>query len=121
MRERARRSRPSGPASVVPARPAPPVGARRAPDRCRRPRRRAHRRRRPEGHGQEAFLDALRGAGAAGGSVTRLDGGAERAVGSLDAARRNGIAYVPRERGHAVFAWISLGIARSVETPRLAI
>jgi ABC-type sugar transport system ATPase subunit len=61
-----------------------------------------------EGHGQSEFLEALRGAGAFGGEVIRHADGREVAVGSTRAAAHNGIAYVPRERGHALFRWMSI-------------
>jgi ABC-type sugar transport system ATPase subunit len=61
-----------------------------------------------EGHGQSEFLEALRGAGAFDGEVIRHADGREVAVRSTRAAARNGIAYVPRERGHALFRWMSI-------------
>jgi ABC-type sugar transport system ATPase subunit len=61
-----------------------------------------------EGHGQTEFLEALRGAGSLGGEVLRHVDGREVAVRSSRAAASNGIAYVPRERGHALFRWMSI-------------
>ena len=48
-----------------------------------------------EGHGQHAFLNALRGAGAVAGEVRAADG---RALRSPREAFSAGIAYVPRDR-----------------------
>ena len=61
-----------------------------------------------EGHGAETFLDALRGVKIVSGKVVRhTESGAVR-VTSTKAAARQGIAFVPRERGHAVFRWMSI-------------
>lgn len=51
-----------------------------------------------EGQGQDLFIKALNGQGAAGGTVLRASDGEEVAITSPADARRNGIAYVPRER-----------------------
>ncbi len=61
-----------------------------------------------EGQGQERFLDALRGAGSLEGDVVRHDGGRDLPIRSTAAAARHGIAYVPRERRQALFAWMSI-------------
>jgi ABC-type sugar transport system ATPase subunit len=61
-----------------------------------------------EGHGQVPFLDALRGAGSVDGQVL-IHGEAETAdVGSTAEAARSGVAYVGRERGQAIFGWMSI-------------
>jgi ABC-type sugar transport system ATPase subunit len=52
-----------------------------------------------EGHGQDLFLNALRGLRVPGGGrVTRVDGESAVHVDGPRAARRHGIAYLPRER-----------------------
>jgi ABC-type sugar transport system ATPase subunit len=62
-----------------------------------------------EGHGQDAFLDALRGAGeTVGGEIVRHGHEGDVVIGSTHAAARHGIAYVPRERRQALFAWMSI-------------
>jgi ABC-type sugar transport system ATPase subunit len=61
-----------------------------------------------EGHGQHAFLEALRGAGAVEGEIVRHVDGRDVTIRSRSAAARNGIAYVPRERGTAIFRWMSI-------------
>jgi ABC-type sugar transport system ATPase subunit len=61
-----------------------------------------------EGHGQEPFLDALRGAGAVDGQVLVHAQAGTANVGSTAAAARAGVAYVGRERGQAVFGWMSI-------------
>jgi ABC-type sugar transport system ATPase subunit len=61
-----------------------------------------------EGHGQTEFLDALRGTGAVAGEVVRIESGREVIVRSTKGAAKHGIAYVPRERGHALFRWMSI-------------
>jgi ABC-type sugar transport system ATPase subunit len=61
-----------------------------------------------EGHGQEAFLWALRGAGADGGEVIRHEDGRDIVVRSVEQAAKHGVAYVPRERRQATFAWMSI-------------
>ena len=61
-----------------------------------------------EGHGQHEFLEALRGAGSAGGDVIRHVGGSERRIRSTHQAAAAAIAYVPRERRHALFGWMSI-------------
>ena len=60
-----------------------------------------------EGHGQEEFLDALRGSQAVGANVVRHDGHRQTPIQSIKDASRSGVAYVPRERRHAVFDWMS--------------
>jgi ABC-type sugar transport system ATPase subunit len=61
-----------------------------------------------EGHGQHEFLEALRGAGVFAGEVIRHEDGGDAQITSTRNAARNGIAYVPRERGTAVFRWMSI-------------
>jgi ABC-type sugar transport system ATPase subunit len=62
-----------------------------------------------EGHGQEEFLDALRGSvAAAAGTVVRHRDGVEIAFHSPRQAAKERIAYVPRERRQALFAWMSV-------------
>ena len=61
-----------------------------------------------EGHGQDQFLDALRGAGAIAGEVVCHEGGHEVVIRSPVQAARHGIAYVPRERRQSLFGWMSI-------------
>jgi ABC-type sugar transport system ATPase subunit len=62
-----------------------------------------------EGHGQDAFLEALRGnVGAISGRIVRHDRGKEYVIKSTSGAAARGIGYVPRERQHALFAWMSI-------------
>jgi ABC-type sugar transport system ATPase subunit len=61
-----------------------------------------------EGHGQEAFVDALRGAGVPRGAVIRHLGDRATALRSTAQAARLGIAYAPKERRHALFGWMSI-------------
>jgi ABC-type sugar transport system ATPase subunit len=61
-----------------------------------------------EGHGQDEFLDALRGAGAVAGEIVRRVDGKERPIGSPTQAARLGVAYVPRERRQTLFGWMSI-------------
>jgi ABC-type sugar transport system ATPase subunit len=63
-----------------------------------------------EGHGQEQFLQVLRGADVSHeGTVSRIDGGSDVAIRTPRAAAKNGIFYVPRERGRdCAFAWMSI-------------
>ena len=62
-----------------------------------------------EGHGQDAFLHALRGARHYyQGNVIRHQGNSRVEVRSTSDAARNGIAYVPRERRQAIFPWMSI-------------
>lgn len=62
-----------------------------------------------EGQGQEAFLEALRGGGAFGGEVIRHeDDGTQLILRSRHQAFANGISFVPRERGQAIFRWMSI-------------
>jgi ABC-type sugar transport system ATPase subunit len=61
-----------------------------------------------EGHGQHDFLEALRGAGAVTGEIVRHQDGRELQVRTTHGAAKHGIAYVPRERGHALFRWMSI-------------
>jgi ABC-type sugar transport system ATPase subunit len=51
-----------------------------------------------EGHGQEALLHALRGAGGFAGTVVAAAGGETTPIRSPKQARRAGIVYIPRER-----------------------
>jgi len=70
-----------------------------------------------EGHGQQAFLDALRGAGAHGGRV--LAGADQIELTSPRAALPAGVAYVPRDRrGEALFATLAVSENFSVPTFR---
>jgi ABC-type sugar transport system ATPase subunit len=61
-----------------------------------------------EGHGQDEFLDALRGAGALSGQVVRYHDGKATRIRSINQAAQQGIAYVPRERRAATFRWMSI-------------
>ena len=61
-----------------------------------------------EGHGQDAFLDALRGRRGLGGKVTIGDPLNPVVLRSISHAARTGIAYVPRERKQALFGWMSI-------------
>jgi ABC-type sugar transport system ATPase subunit len=62
-----------------------------------------------EGHGQDVFLHALRGAGAqVAGDIVRREGSADITIRSAVQAARLGVAYVPRERRQALFAWMSI-------------
>jgi ABC-type sugar transport system ATPase subunit len=62
-----------------------------------------------EGHGQGEFLEALWGAGAAGGEVLRHTGGNEVSILSPKHAAQHDIAYVPRERRlDSLFAWMTI-------------
>ena len=61
-----------------------------------------------DGHGQEAFLHALRGAGGFAGEVIRYVDGQPTEVKSVAQAAKLRIAYVPRERSQASFAWMSI-------------
>jgi len=61
-----------------------------------------------EGHGQDDFVEALRGAATFAGQVIRHEDGREIVIRSTSHAAAHGIAYVPRERGQAVFRWMSI-------------
>jgi ABC-type sugar transport system ATPase subunit len=61
-----------------------------------------------EGHGQDQFLDALRGADVTEGEVVRHEAGREVVIDSPVEAARHGIAYVPRERRQSLFGWMSI-------------
>jgi len=62
-----------------------------------------------EGQGQDAFLRSLWGLGGASGTVERVEGERAIPVPSKYAARRAGIAYVPRERrAESIFEWMSI-------------
>ena len=62
-----------------------------------------------EGHGQNDFLEALRGAGSYAGEVVRHNGdGEELTLRSLGQAADQGVAYVPRERAQSIFRWMSI-------------
>jgi ABC-type sugar transport system ATPase subunit len=61
-----------------------------------------------EGHGQDTFVEALRGTSVEGGQVVRHEDGREVVIQSTRQAAAHGIAYVPRERGQAVFRWMSI-------------
>jgi len=68
-----------------------------------------------EGHGQDAFLQALRGAGACTGRVLSTDG---VALSSPDRAKTAGVAYVPRDR-RAESLFSVLSIAENFAVPTL--
>jgi ABC-type sugar transport system ATPase subunit len=68
-----------------------------------------------EGHGQDAFLQALRGAGAAAGEVTA----GARELSSPQQAFHAGIVYVPRDR-RAESLFPSLTIAENFALPTLS-
>jgi ABC-type sugar transport system ATPase subunit len=61
-----------------------------------------------EGHGQDDFLQALRGMRPFAGDVIRRTDGQEQPVRSTHEAAKRQIAYVPRERGTALFRWMSI-------------
>jgi ABC-type sugar transport system ATPase subunit len=61
-----------------------------------------------EGHGQEAFLDALRGSVMVKGQTLRHEDGRDIAVRAPSEAARLGIVYVPRERRQSLFGWMSI-------------
>jgi ABC-type sugar transport system ATPase subunit len=62
-----------------------------------------------EGHGQDDFLEGLRGADTfVAGEIVRHEGGRDFTIRSTQSAAAHGIAYVPRERGQAVFRWMSI-------------
>jgi ABC-type sugar transport system ATPase subunit len=61
-----------------------------------------------EGHGQNEFLDALRGVGAPGGAVMRHEAGRAIEIKTATDAADHGIAFVPRERRDALFGWMSI-------------
>jgi ABC-type sugar transport system ATPase subunit len=60
-----------------------------------------------EGHGQDEFLEALRGNGGGDELVRHVDG-RELVIRSPKHAASQGIAYLPRERGQAIFRWMSI-------------
>jgi ABC-type sugar transport system ATPase subunit len=63
-----------------------------------------------DGHGQDQFLGALYGAeAAAAGEIMSVDNTQETAIKSPTHAAKNGIFYVPRERGReSAFSWMSV-------------
>jgi ABC-type sugar transport system ATPase subunit len=62
-----------------------------------------------EGHGQQEFLEALRGSGLAEGAVVRVTESGEVPIRSIAVGAKNDIAYVPRERGReSMFGWMSI-------------
>ncbi len=62
-----------------------------------------------EGHGQQEFLEALRGFGPAQGRVVRVTADGEAVIRNKAVAAKNRIAYVPRERGReSLFGWMSI-------------
>ena len=61
-----------------------------------------------EGHGQDMFLDALRGSPPLEGYVARERSEATIRIRSCIHAGHEGIAYVPRERRQALFGWMSI-------------
>jgi len=71
-----------------------------------------------EGQGQDAFLRALAGRGANGGSVVRVAGDVRTPLSSPSVSHRAGVAYVPRERrAESIFDWMS--IVDNFATPTL--
>jgi len=62
-----------------------------------------------EGHGQQAFLEALQGSGPARGEVRRRSDAGVAVIRNTRDAARNRVAYVPRERGReSLFSWMSI-------------
>ncbi|HEX3804372.1 MAG TPA: sugar ABC transporter ATP-binding protein [Solirubrobacteraceae bacterium] len=61
-----------------------------------------------EGHGQDGFLHALRGAPRYEGTVIRHEGDQRVELTSTAGAAQHGVAYVPRERRQAIFPWMSI-------------
>jgi ABC-type sugar transport system ATPase subunit len=61
-----------------------------------------------EGHGQNEFLQALRGDGAFSGEIVRHNPDGERLIDSTARAAKCGVAYVPRDRGESIFRWMSI-------------
>jgi ABC-type sugar transport system ATPase subunit len=61
-----------------------------------------------EGHGQDEFLDTLRGVKPSVGIVTAHRDGQTVSLKSVRQASRLGVAHVPRERRQASFAWMSI-------------
>jgi len=62
-----------------------------------------------EGQGQDLFIRALWGLPGAEGQVVRHTRAGTRTVASKYAAKRSGIAYVPRERrAESIFGWMSI-------------
>jgi ABC-type sugar transport system ATPase subunit len=62
-----------------------------------------------EGHGQQAFLEALCGTGPARGEIRRVYAGASALIRGRQDAAKHQIAYVPRERGReSLFSWMSI-------------
>ena len=61
-----------------------------------------------DGRSKVNFCKALRGAGADGGEVIRHEDGRDIVVRSVEQAAKHGVAYVPRERRQATFAWMSI-------------
>jgi ABC-type sugar transport system ATPase subunit len=61
-----------------------------------------------EGHGQDEFLNALRGIPYAGGNVLRHRDTGEVEITSPKVAAAQGIAFVPRERRTALFGWMTI-------------
>jgi len=60
-----------------------------------------------EGHGQDEFLEALRGNSGGTELVRRIDD-EDVVIRSPQQAAAHGIAYLPRERGQAIFNWMSI-------------
>jgi len=62
-----------------------------------------------EGHGQQAFLEALCGSGPARGEVRRRSAEGSAPIRNRREAAKHRIAYVPRERGReSLFGWMSI-------------
>jgi ABC-type sugar transport system ATPase subunit len=72
-----------------------------------------------EGHGQDTFVEALRGTRVPGGEIVRHENDRDVVIRSTKDAAAHGVAYVPRERGQAVFRWMSIRENFGMPTMRL--
>ncbi len=72
-----------------------------------------------EGHGQDTFVEALRGTSVPGGEIVRHENGRDVVIRSTKDAAAHGVAYVPRERGQALFRWMSIRENFGMPTMRL--
>lgn len=61
-----------------------------------------------EGHGQDLFLDALRGIRPYNGAVAIRTPESFTPIRSTKSAAASGIAYVPRDRRQAIFSWMAI-------------
>jgi ABC-type sugar transport system ATPase subunit/ribose/xylose/arabinose/galactoside ABC-type transport system permease subunit len=61
-----------------------------------------------ESHGQEQFLNALRGQNVVAGEIVRHDGPRDVVIRSTAQSAAEQIAFVPRERRQALFGWMSI-------------